>query len=60
VPVEEMKTPDPESQVSNMTIQFKDGISESEVKAILQNCNMTRNYRMTYDNSSEEYSCVFG
>lgn len=55
VPVEETKTPDPESQVSGMTIQFKDGISESEVRTILQNCNMTRNYRMTYDNSSEDY-----
>ncbi|AKB29692.1 hypothetical protein MSSIT_2973 [Methanosarcina siciliae T4/M] len=39
-----------------MTIQFKDGISESEVKALLQNYNMTRNYGMTYDtNSPEKY-----
>jgi hypothetical protein len=56
VPVEDAKTPDTESQVAGMTIQFKDGISESEVKAILQNYNMTRNYRMTYDtNSPEKY-----
>ncbi|AKB17860.1 UPF0228 family protein [Methanosarcina sp. WWM596] len=56
VPVEDTKTPDPESQVAGMTIQFKDGISESEVKALLQNYNMTRNYRITYDtNSPEKY-----
>ena len=56
VPVEDTKTPDPESQVAGMAIQFKDGISESEVKAILQNYNMTRNYRITYDtNSPEKY-----
>ena len=56
VPVEDTKTPDPESQVAGMTIQFKDGISESEVKALLQNYNMTRNYGMTYDtNSPEKY-----
>ncbi|MDO5841592.1 MAG: UPF0228 family protein [Methanosarcina mazei] len=56
VPVEDTKTPDSESKVGGMAIQFKDGISESEVKAILQNYNMTRNYRMTYDtNSPEKY-----
>lgn len=56
VPVEDAKTPDPEAQVAGMTIQFKDGISESEVQVILQNYNMTRNYRMTYDtNSLEKY-----
>lgn len=54
VPVEDTKTPDPESQVAGMAIQFKDGISESEVKAILQNYNITRNYRMTYDTTSPE------
>jgi hypothetical protein len=49
-------TPDPESQVGGMAIQFKDGISESEVKAILQNYSMTRNYRITYDtNYTEKY-----
>ncbi|AKB36630.1 hypothetical protein MSSAC_2040 [Methanosarcina siciliae C2J] len=48
-PVEDTKTPYPESKVGGMTIQFKDGISESEVKAILQHYNMTRNYRLTYD-----------
>ncbi len=55
VPVEDKKTPETESQVAGMTILFKDGTSESEVKDVLQNCNMTRNYRMTYDNSSEKY-----
>jgi phosphoribosylformylglycinamidine (FGAM) synthase PurS component len=55
VPVEDTKTPDPESKVGGMAIQFKDGISEPEAKAILQNYNMTRNYRITYDNSSEKY-----
>jgi len=49
MPVEDTKTPYPESKVGSMAIQFKDGISESEVKAILQNYNMTRNYRLTYD-----------
>lgn len=55
VPVEDKKAPETESQVAGMTILFKDGTSESEVKNVLQNCNMTRNYRMTYDNSSEKY-----
>ncbi|MHC1754547.1 MAG: UPF0228 family protein [Methanosarcina sp.] len=59
VPVEDTKIPDHESKVGGMTIQFKDGISESEVKVILQNYNMTRNYRMTYDtNSSEKYYII--
>jgi hypothetical protein len=35
--------------VGGMSIKFKDGVSESEVKSILQNYNMTRNYRITYD-----------
>ena len=48
-------TPDSESQVSGLYIQFKDGISEPEVKAIFQNINMTRNYRMTYDTTDERY-----
>ncbi|HII79246.1 MAG TPA: UPF0228 family protein [Methanosarcina sp.] len=47
-------TPDPESQVAGMAIQFKDGVSESEVKAILQNINMTRNYRMRYDTNTTD------
>lgn len=49
VPAEDVKTPYSESKVGGMAIQFEDGISESEVKAILQNYNMTRNYRLTYD-----------
>ena len=48
-------TPAPESQVAGMAIQFKDGISEPEVKAILQNINMTMNYSMEYDaNTTDE------
>lgn len=41
-----------DSQVGGFFIQFKDGVSESEVKAILQNINMTRNYRMRYDTNT--------
>jgi hypothetical protein len=44
--------PLPDSQVGGLYIRFKDGISESEVKAILQNINMTRNYRMEYDTNT--------
>ncbi|RXA19853.1 UPF0228 family protein [Methanosarcina sp. MSH10X1] len=46
------QTPYPDSQVGGLLIQFKDGVSESEVKAILQNYNMTRNYRMEYDTNT--------
>ena len=45
-------TPAPEVQVSGMAIQFKDGISEPEIKDILQNINMTMNYSMEYDTTS--------
>lgn len=48
-PPVDKETPDSESQVGGLFIQFKDGVSESEVKSILQNYNMTRNYRMEYD-----------
>lgn len=48
------QTPDPDSQVGGMFIQFKDGISESEAKSILQKINMTRNYRMEYENTMDE------
>lgn len=41
-PPVDKETPDPESQVGGLFIQFKDGVSESEVKSILQNYNMTR------------------
>ena len=47
-------TPIHESQVGGLFIQFKDGVSESEVKAILQNYNMTRNYRMEYDTNTTD------
>lgn len=53
-PPVDKETPDPESQVAGMYIQFKNGTSESEVKSILQNCNMTRNYRMEYDTNSTD------
>lgn len=43
-----------DSQVGCLCVQFKDGTSESEVKAILQNINMTRNYRMTYDTNDTD------
>ncbi len=46
------QTPYPDSQVGGLFIQFKDEVSESEVKAILQNYNMTRNYRMEYDTNT--------
>ena len=49
------KTPVSELKVAGMVIQFKDGISEPEVKAILQNINMTMNYSMEYDaNTTDE------
>lgn len=47
-------TPVPELQVGGMDIQFKDGISEPEVEAILQNINMTMNYSMEYDTNTTE------
>lgn len=47
-------TPVPDSQVGGMAIQFKDGISESEVKDILQNVNMTINYSMEYDTNTTD------
>ncbi len=46
----------PESEVGGLYIQFKDGISEPEVKAILENYNMNMNYTMEYDiNTGERY-----
>lgn len=54
VPAEDVKTPYSEPKVGGMAIQFKDGISESEVKAILQNYNMTQNYRLTYDTNRSD------
>lgn len=48
-------TPAPELQVAGMVIQFKDGTSEPEVKAILQNINITMNYSMEYGiNTTDE------
>ncbi len=45
-------TPAPESQVAGIYIQFKDGISEPEVKDILQNISMALNYSMEYDTNT--------
>jgi len=48
-------TPAPESQVAGIYIQFKDGISEPEVKDILQNIiGMTLNYSMEYDTNTTD------
>jgi Uncharacterised protein family (UPF0228). len=48
-------TPAPESQVAGIDIQFKDGISEPEVKDILQNIiSMTLNYSMEYDTNTTD------
>jgi hypothetical protein len=48
-------TPAPESQVAGIYIQFKDGISEPEIKDILQNIiNMTLNYSMEYDTNTTD------
>jgi len=46
------QTSDPELQVDGLYIQFKDGISEPEVKAILENYNMTMNYSIRYNTDS--------
>jgi hypothetical protein len=48
------QTPYSDSQVGGLFIQFKDRVSESEVKSILQNINMTRNYRMEYDTNTTD------
>lgn len=53
--------PLPESQVGGLYIQFKDGISEPEVKTILQDTNMTMNYSMEYNtniNTDERYYVI--
>lgn len=52
------KTPvDNKTQVGGMDIQFRDGISKSEVKSILEDYNMTMNYSLDYDTSytNEKY-----
>jgi len=42
------KTPVKELQVGGLTIQFEEGVTKPEVKAILENCNLTM-YRLNYD-----------
>jgi hypothetical protein len=41
--------PLPEPKVGDLKIQFKDGVSESEVKAILKNYDMTHNLSIEYN-----------
>jgi hypothetical protein len=55
-------TPIPDSQIGGMDIQFKDGVTEPEVKAILQKTNMTMNYSMEYDSNAtdERYYIMVG
>jgi hypothetical protein len=43
--VKETQTP----KTSGLDIQFENGTTESEVKTILENCNMTVNYTIDYD-----------
>jgi len=55
-------TPIPYSQVGGMDIQFKDGVTEPEVRAILQKTNMTMDYSMEYDSNAtdERYYIMVG
>jgi Uncharacterised protein family (UPF0228) len=50
--------PSQEPQVVGLLIEFENGTTEPEVKAILENCNMTMNYSIdykTYVSSSRYY-----
>lgn len=56
-----MQSPIKESRVVGSCIEFEDGITEQEVKAILENCNINRNYIIEYnadymENVLREYS----
>lgn len=44
----DVETPVKELQVSSSAIEFEEGITEPEVKHILENCNLTM-YRLDYD-----------
>lgn len=46
--IKETQTP----KVSGLYIQFENGTTESEVKAILENYNMTVNYTIDYDSNN--------
>lgn len=52
--------PPTEPTVVSMDVQFKDGISQSQVKTILENYNMTKNYSIEYDtnNTDEKYYII--
>lgn len=39
----------PETQVGDLSIEFENGTTEQEVKAILENSSMTANYTVDYD-----------
>lgn len=41
-----------EPVVGGLVIEFKNGTTEPEVKAILENCNMTVNYTIDYNSTS--------
>lgn len=41
-----------EPEVSGLIIDFKNGTTEPEVKAILENCNMPVNYTIDYNTTS--------
>jgi hypothetical protein len=44
-----MQTPDPETQITGFFIEFENGTTESEVKAILENYNKILNYTIDYN-----------
>ncbi len=48
----ERLAPRQEPQVHGFLIEFENGTTEPEVKAILENCNMTTNYSIDYDTYS--------
>jgi hypothetical protein len=52
--------PPTEPTVVSMDLQFKDGISESQVKTILENYSMTKNYSIEYNtnNTDEKYYII--
>ena len=43
------ETPIQKPQVGGLFIEFEEGITEPEVKAILESCNMTRNWIIKYN-----------
>jgi len=45
-----------EPEVGGLIIEFKDGTTEPEVKAILENCNMTVNYTIDYNTTKFKYT----